>query len=367
MPELAIKPLPADPLTWTDVDMWSWVNEVEDARASGGLADGRSVRAVLSEGGARPICVTFSRPALVAEHGWSWDRHYHDEQAEIVFGPDAVTVQLSVGANKVLVSRCVVMLAILRLFANRHDHAGTSIRCSLGDSDGDQPILCFSSRKFDQYLVPDPYFMLTRSYENERGLIDAMWLDPEVRDQRIYWRGAPSGLGKYDDQFASQRVKLVLHANAPAVKSAFNVRFANRNGLEDRVIAAIDACGGFGPPEDQMEIARYAINIDVDGVSSSWTGFFLKLLAGGAVIKVASDAGYRQWFYHRLHAWEHFAEVSADLSDLGTVCNILKLRPDWARQVAESGRALALSLDLASQLDEAVSAVDRAITAAQKT
>jgi hypothetical protein len=366
MPEAAIEPLSADPLSWSDMDMWGWVNAVEKARAVGGLPNGHPVVAVLSGSGARPIHIEFSRPGLVADQGWSWDRHYHDEQAEIVFGSDFVTIRFSVSANKVLISRSVVMLAILRLFANRNETAGVSIKCSLGDSDGDQPILCFSSRRFDQYLVPDPYFMLTRSYEKERKLIEEMWLDPAIRDQRVYWRGAPSGLGKYDDQFDSQRVKLVLQANAPNTKPAFNVRFANRNGLEDRVIAALDACTGFGPPEDQMEIVRYAANIDVDGVSSSWTGFFLKLLAGGTVIKVASDAGYRQWFYRRMRAWEHFAEASADLSDLGTVCNILRQRSDWARQIAQSGRALALSLDLASQLDEALPAVDRAIAAAIK-
>lgn len=361
MAEYAIEALPPYPADWQIVEMWGFVNAVDDARTAGRLLNNHSVLAVRAEQGARPVRLCFSRPALVAIHGWSWKNHYHDEQVEIVFEPDAVVVHMCVSANKILISRAIVVLATMRCFANFDHGAGMIISCSLGDSDGDEPVLSFSSKSFDEYLIPDPYFMLTRSYEQERAAFQDSWIDFRDRDQRMYWRGAPSGLAKYASQLDSQRVKLVLLANHPDCNQNFNARFSNEKGLSDEVCASIRAVDGFSSPEDQKEIARYAFNLDVDGVSSSWTGFFLKLLAGGTVVKIASDAGYRQWYYNGLRPWVHFAEVAADLSDFGTIQQILTIRRDWAEAIASSGREFALSLDLAGQLAGTIKAVENAL------
>ncbi|MBB3859411.1 hypothetical protein GGQ88_000651 [Novosphingobium hassiacum] len=361
MIDCGIVPLSPTPVDWTDVEMWGFVNAVDTARQSGTLPDGQAVVAVRGEGGARPVALEFSRPGKVAEFGWSWANHNYDEQAEVLFQQDAVLVRLSTSASKIIVSRCIVILAIMRLFSHKHDVHGKGVICSLGDSDGDEPILSFSSKAHGDFLLPDPYFMLTRSYERERGLLAEDWQPIEERDARMYWRGAPSGLAKYANQLDSQRVKLVMMANTPANRLNFNVRLASRSGLDEDVTNALEACDGFSAPEDQMEISRYAFNIDVDGVSSSWTGFFLKLLAGGTVVKIASDAGYRQWYYTALKPWVHYVEVAPDLADFSSIGRMLTLRRDWAAEVAEAGRAFALSLDLASQLSGAISAVQRAV------
>lgn len=361
MTECVIEPLPPHPAAWQIVEMWGFVNAVHEARTLGGLPDGHPILAVRAEAGARPIHLCFSRSSLVATQGWNWQNHYHDEQVEIAFEWDSIVVHIGTGANKILISRAIVVLAVMRCFANVCKKAGMAILCSLGDSDGDEPILSFSSKKSSDYLIPDPYFMLTRSYEQERAFFLETWADFGNRDQRMYWRGAPSGLAKYESQFDSQRVKLVLLANQPERRRYFNARFANSNGLADDVRTALGAVDGFSPPEDQMEISRYAFNLDVDGVSSSWTGFFLKLLAGGTVVKIASDAGYRQWYYHGLRPWVHYAEVAADLADFGTIQQMLTIRRDWAEAIASSGREFALSLDLAGQLAGTIKAVENAL------
>ena len=40
--------------------------------------------------------------------------------------------------------------------------------------------------------------------------------------------------------------------------------------------------------------------IDIDGWANSWSGLFQKLLSGSTVLKVASNKGFRQWYYDRL-------------------------------------------------------------------
>lgn len=355
-----IVPLAPGPDQWSSVGMWGLVNQIEVAREDGSWPNDHPVTVVMAAGEARPIRLVFSRPAQT-EKGWSWDSHYQDEQVLIDFRKDAVVVHACIGAGKIIIARMIVVFAILSVFAGRNSVSGVSILCSLSDSDGDQDILSFSSCRYRDLLIPDPYFMLTRSYEAERQYIKENWIDVDRRDPRFYWRGAPSGMGKYEDQFDSQRVKLVQFANAPDRRAHFNVRFANANGLSEPVRDALEDLDGFSAPEDQMEITKYAFNVDVDGVSSSWTGFFLKLLVGVPVLKIASDMGYRQWYYNNLLAGQHYAVVASDLSDFSTVSAKLTNDRDYARSIGEAGRKFALSLDLKTQIEMASQAVERAI------
>lgn len=362
MNDVRIDPLSPDPADWKIVDMWGFVNAVCEACESGPLRNGEPFVAALGHGDAPPVWMAFSRPALVAEMGWSWENHYGDEQVAIEFRTDGPIIHICRQASNIIISRFVAILAIIRNFSNRNEVAGKTVLCSVGDSDGDMPILAFSSRKHSEFLIPDPYFILTRSYEEERAAFDSGWLDYAARDPRFYWRGAPSGLGKYEDQFESQRVKLVLMANRGRHREDLNVKFANNSGLNHDVCSELEKASGFSPFEDQMEIARYRYNIDVDGVSSSWTGFFLKLLAGGTVVKIKSDQGFRQWYYPELKPWVHYVEVAEDLTDFRSIIRMLNIRTDWAAEVAEAGRSFALSLDLRSQLDKSSSAIWNALS-----
>lgn len=355
-----IVPLAPGADQWSSVEMWGLVNQIEAARNDGSWPNNIAATVVTAAGEGRPIKLVFSRPAQT-EKGWSWDGHYQDEQVVIDFRKDAIFVHACVGAGNIIIARMIVVFAILSMFAARNAVSKVSILCSLSDSDGDQDILSFSSRHHRDFLIPDPYFMLTRSYEAERRYIEENWIDVDRRDPRFYWRGAPSGMGKYEDQFDSQRVKLVQFANAPDRRAHFNVRFANANGLADTVRDALEDMDGFSDPEDQMEITKYAFNVDVDGVSSSWTGFFLKLLVGVPVLKITSDMGYRQWYYDDLLAGQHYAVVASDLSDFSAVSHMLTQDADLARSIGEAGRKFALSLNLKDQLEAAGKAIERAI------
>lgn len=356
-----VAPLAPEGEQWSSVQMWGLVNDIDAARKDGSLPNNVATTVVAAMGGARPIGLVFSRPAQTQEKGWSWDNHYQDEQVMIEFRADAIYVHACVNAEHTIIARMIVVFAILANFAAKNPISGVSILCSLGDSDGDHHILSFSSRLHRDLLIPDPYFMLTRSYETERAYIDQNWIDLSSRDPRFYWRGAPSGMGKYENQFDSQRVQLIRFANDPRHSEHFNVCFSNANGLDEKVRVALEAIGGFSTPEDQMEITRYAFNIDVDGVSSSWTGFFLKLLVGAPVLKITSDMGYRQWYYDELVANRHYAVVASDLSDFTTVSGNLTKDRAAAALIGQAGRGLALSFDLKSQIEKTESTIERAI------
>ncbi|AYO79264.1 glycosyltransferase family protein [Sphingobium yanoikuyae] len=362
MPTEIIAPLGPEADQWSAVQMWGLVNDIDAARKNGAWPNHVASTVVAATGDGRPVRLIFSRPAQTQEKGWTWDNHYQDEQVMIEFRDDAIYVHGCVNAEHTIIARMVVVFAILTNFAAKNPVSGIAILCSLGDSDGDHQILSFSSRKHHDLLIPDPYFMLTRSYEAERSYIEKHWVDVDHRDPRFYWRGAPSGMGKYENQFDSQRVQLIQFANDPRRSAHFNVRFANANGLDDDVRAALEAMDGIGKPEDQMEITRYAFNIDVDGVSSSWTGFFLKLLVGAPVLKITSDMGYRQWYYDELVADRHYAVVASDLGDFTAISDNLTKDRDAARAIGEAGRALALSFDLKSQIEKTERTIEHAIS-----
>lgn len=362
MPDENIAPLSPRPDLWSLVEMWGLVNQIVAARSDGLWPDDLAKTVVLAAGECRPVKLVFSRPALQVEKGWSWDHHYHDEQVTINFQEDGVYIHACVGAGHIIIARMIVVFAICSMFVARNNVIGVSILCSLSDSDGNSDILSFSSCSQRDFLIPDPYFMLTRGYEEERRYIDQNWLDMDRRDPRFYWRGAPSGMGKYNDQFDSQRVKLVQFANDPRRRANFNVRFANAHGLSDPVREALEKLDGFSAPEDQMEISKYAFNVDVDGVSSSWTGFFLKLLVGVPVLKIESDMGYRQWYYDELVAGEHYAIVASDMRDFSIVTSSLIKNKALAMSIGEAGRKFALSLDLKTQIEAATNTIERAIS-----
>jgi len=44
---------------------------------------------------------------------------------------------------------------------------------------------------------------------------------------------------------------------------------------------------------------QYKYQIDIDGNTNAFMGFYIRLLTGSTVLKVASPEGFRQWYYDR--------------------------------------------------------------------
>ncbi len=346
-----ITPLAADPFGWLPTHMWAWVNQAVALADAGQCRQGNAILILPREGRARPLLAVFDRPSLVATQGYSWDYHVADEMVTIRFLADRILLSVVEDMPAVLLARLVTVAAMVRAADDvlAADQTGTA-RLSLGDGDWGQHCLAFASQQASPWLVPDPYFFLTRAYASERVEIATKTLPWQDRRPQLYWRGAPSGLSKYADHASSQRVRLIMQAAGSSHKQRFDVRFAGLEGMDAPVADAVRAAGGDGPREPQMNILDYRYNLDVDGWSCAWTGFFIKLLAGAPVLKITSDRGFRQWYYDRLQSWRHLVPVAADLSDLESVLSVLDARPDWAEQIGVEGKSLAESLTFDSQL-----------------
>ena len=98
------------------------------------------------------------------------------------------------------------------------------------------------------------------------------------------------------------------------------------------------------------EFSKFSISIDIDGNTSSWPGLFQKLLTGCPVLKVASQRGFRQWYYQRLKPWINFVPIAADMSDLTDKIAWLRDHDDAARAIGAQGQALVFSMDYKGEL-----------------
>lgn len=86
------------------------------------------------------------------------------------------------------------------------------------------------------------------------------------------------------------------------------------------------------------QVRRYRFLIDVEGVG--YSGRLKLLLHSGRVVFI-QERPWREWFFDRLRAWDHYVPVKRDLSDL--VANIEKVSadPQLARHIGEGGRRFA--------------------------
>jgi hypothetical protein len=231
------------------------------------------------------------------------------------------------------------------------------------DDAGVIPGLAYCDNRPDFVLVPDAYFLSSRGYHDLRELYDNA---PPWSERRpvAFWRGATSGnpadpalgwrtlprvrlceIGRESAGAIDAGITLVVQIDDDAAEAWLR--------KEDLVRASVT----------QDHIVNYRYQIDIDGNSCSWSGLFSKLLTGSTVLKVESFLGYRQWYYDRLVPWMNYVPVARDLSDLADKVKWLQANDDAARRIGERGRALACSLDYASQIEAAAEAMAGALRA----
>jgi len=222
-------------------------------------------------------------------------------------------------------------------------------QAGFGLSDGDQPTLgafSFCSQDPGVSLVPDPYFLRSRGYQNiaAHGRTKARaWAD---RNDQLVWRGGTNGQGlaSFVPDHSTHlgmnpRVRLAVQArNLPNV----DVRFAPVSG---RNMAAYEDAGLMGDfiPLTAWGTQKFAI--DIDGFSNAWSNLLERFHLGCCVLKIDSAHGFRQWYYDRLIPFETHIPVRADLSDLEEKLDWVRANDAECRAIAANGQALARSLD----------------------
>jgi hypothetical protein len=296
------------------------------------------------------FAVEFSKPLT--------GTHVLNELASISIDPDGVRCRITAGLPEVYCGRIEALLPILIPYLETCELDG-EFDVSLGDQGLNSRVLSFCSIIPD-FLIPDPYFIHSGGYANERRTFaPPPWA--ERRDE-LYWRGADTGVWRYREVWQSPRVAICALANAhPGLIDAKITRI-EPSAHEAAKQAYYAESSLTGPEADQAEILNYRYQIDIDGNTSTWSGFFLKLLTGSPVLKVESECCWRQWYYDRLEAGKHYLSVKADLSDLLEKLAWLRANPFGAQQIGLAGRAFALSLDFDWEVQQGTATLARLVS-----
>ena len=253
----------------------------------------------------------------------------------------------------------------LRAYLYWMDLTGAEVRrITVNGSDGDRPsqaTFAASAPPDRQIAIPDPHFWLYEGFDAERQRA-ATIPDWDTRSDEIVWRGLGNGAGRIsfdprdkDDASVVQRLRMCMIL---AGAKGCDIRI---NGLyEDGGVwfaAARDAgYGGDSMPAESWLNRKYAI--DIDGQTNTWSNFLVRMLFGCCVFKVASPAGFRQWYYGRLRPFEHYVPIRADMSDFAEKIDWARGHPAEARAIATAGRRFALGLDFEAGKRDAIELIE---------
>ena len=197
--------------------------------------------------------------------------------------------------------------------------------------------------------IPDPFFFRDYGYlrADEVFATSPDWAD---RDDALVWRGAPNGMGflatdaaMARTQGVMHRCRLVLTCKGTEIDAGFVI--PPRNNMMGYA-PLLGAKGMMAQSKDRFSWGQHRYALDIDGYSNAWDNFAVRLKLGCCVLKVDSEAGFRQWYYDRLTPWEHFVPVKWDLSDLFENYDWLRANPNRAGEIAAAGRAVAAEMTL---------------------
>jgi hypothetical protein len=256
------------------------------------------------------------------------------------------------------------LLAILPLFMayTRSNRTAGSCIVNLGDEGHQRGVAFCNLRSMDVLLIPDPYFVATRGYEDLKKAISMDAVPWEQRLPVALWRGSTTGYRKSADIMELPRVGLCRMAMRPenaGYLDAGITEFAQlTSDAEAETLRQSGTVRDFVPSERFQD---WKYQIDIDGNTNSWPGLFQKFVSGSTVLKVDSGGPYRQWYYDRVKPFEHFVPVENDLSDLIDKIRFLRSHDEVAREIGENGRKLALSMDFEKESLLAQETIETAI------
>lgn len=253
------------------------------------------------------------------------------------------------GAADLVFSRWLHMLPLIAAVLDSTPPAGR-LSLNLGDT-GHRPGLAFCDHRPGYRLIPDPVFLMTANYAEVAAIFAGRMIPYEERAPVAFWRGTstgPSGAG------TASLPRLRLCRLARDLGDAADVGLSSLTPPFRDAEAALRAEGLMRDYVPIHDLDRYRVHIDIDGNSASWPGLMAKLHSGSPVLKVASPAGFRQWYYDRLEPWTHYVPVAPDLSDLAEKVRLLLADAGLAARIGAAGRALAQSMVPEAEIAQAV-------------
>lgn len=218
-----------------------------------------------------------------------------------------------------------------------------------------------AARHPDVIPLPDNYFFNTGGFVAIRRQAEGKPVAWNARSAILRWRGSasgdyridPIGPGSKDDSRVLPRIRMALILKGhPGCDIGFAGKFIPENVRLILKEAGLDS--DFIPEEDWIN-DKFAL--DIDGYTNTWSNFLVRMHLGCCVIKVDSQHGYRQWYYDRIRAWEHFVPVKSDMSDLVEKIEWARAHDAEAGTIAANGQAFARSMTFESETRRAVAAI----------
>lgn len=86
---------------------------------------------------------------------------------------------------------------------------------------------------------------------------------------------------------------------------------------------------------------EYKYQVDLDGVTATFTALSWKLLSGSVVFKQQSND--IMWFHYALKPWKHYIPVDRNLTDVADKIMWAIEHDEKAKEIADNGRQFALT------------------------
>lgn len=253
-----------------------------------------------------------------------------------------------------------------RVAAHAYWFSNTSVEVqeiSTDLSDGDAPSCAtyrFSVTPNVGVAVPDAYFFKERGYQDIDTYAAEHATPWDARDDDIVWRGSLTGNGLFSLDPANQTnpgVKQRLRMAMACQSVDIDFKFVHPAHHDSQKV--LQAAGLTADPLPPTTWGHKKYAVDIDGYSNAWNNFMQRLRLGCCVLKVDSQFGFSQWYYHRLTPWEHYVPIKADLSDLAQQIDWVKAHSGRAKEIAAAGQAIAASLTMESETQVAAEIIEK--------
>lgn len=257
-------------------------------------------------------------------------------------------------------AKCWILLLILHRAIELAGQLKKDFVFEIGDSGGSDQV-AFNSTNPAACLIVDPQFIGSHGYRDFRQYCEHAIKAWDTRSPKVFWRGSTTGTRMYEPPVLDQdddlawlpRLTLCKKANSEPMRNYCDVRISAIVQIgQEHLKKRIEAAGVVGGPVPRETFMQFQKVFDIDGNGNAWSGLFLSLLGASCVLKVASQKGFRQWYYDRLIPWRNYVPIASDFADFDDVVRWCANNDRKCREIAAEGRDLALSLDLTSSITE---------------
>jgi len=218
-----------------------------------------------------------------------------------------------------------------------------------------------SVRFLQHVALPDPHFFQNFGFARDRqaGKSAPDW---QTRSDTIVWRGGMNGTGwmnfapeDIDNPAVLQRIRMVRRLKG---LDGVDAHLVDIHASVAPYTALARTQGLLAAPLPATSWLGHKFAIDIDGYTNTWSNLLVRMLYGCCVLKVASQFGYRQWYYDALRPFEHYVPVAADMADFAEKIDWVRSNPAEAAAIAARGQALAQTLTFASQARRAAELIE---------